>query len=112
MRDFLSRLPAHRRAAFEFRHQTWFDDEVFTLLHDHEAALCIADADDDLKVPFVATGEWGYLRLRRSGYEEAQLKKWAQRVHGQDWSEVFVFFKHESEGKGPQLAQRFMELAL
>lgn len=111
LRHFLSRFPAHRRAAFEFRHRTWFDDEVFTLLHDHEAALCIADADDDLEVPFVVTGEWGYLRLRRSGYDEGQLKKWAERVHGQDWGEVFVFFKHENEGKGPQLAQRFMELA-
>lgn len=111
LRDFFGLLPARRRAAFEFRHQTWFDNEVFALLHDHGAALCIADADNDLEVPFAATGDWGYLRLRRSDYGEAELKKWAKRVRGQGWDEAFVFFKHENEGKGPQMAQRFMALA-
>ena len=63
--DFLALLPPRRRVAFEFRHQSWFDEEVFGLLRDHRAALCIAEAENDLDVPFVSTCDWGYLRLRR-----------------------------------------------
>src|SRR5262245_48231252 len=62
LREFLALLPSRRRAAFEFRHPSWFDEEVFELLHKHKAAMCIAEADDDLEVPFVATADWGYLR--------------------------------------------------
>lgn len=112
LQGFLELLPDRRRAAFEFRHQSWFDDEVFGLLHAHGVALCIADADDDLDVPFKATGDWGYLRLRRAGYGDTALKTWAKKVREQGWRDVFVFFKHEAEGSGPQLAERFMELAV
>ncbi len=111
LRDFLSLLPTDRRVAMEFRHQTWFDDEVFDLLRRHRTALCIAEAEDDLQVPFVATADWGYLRLRRQDYETKDLKAWAKRVNEQDWKEVFVFFKHEDAGKGPELAQEFVKLA-
>lgn len=111
LRDFLTLLPSHRRAAFEFRHQSWFDDEVFALLRDHQVALCIAEAEDDLEVPFVSTALWGYLRLRRPDYGKAELKAWAKRVQEQDWQDAFVFFKHEDEGKGPALAKQFLELA-
>lgn len=111
LRDFLALLPSQRRAAFEFRHASWFDDEVFQLLRDHDAALCVAEAEDDLEVPFVSTGDWGYLRLRRPDYGDAQLKRWAKLVLEQDWREAFLFFKHEEAGKGPLLAKRFLELA-
>jgi uncharacterized protein YecE (DUF72 family) len=111
LRDFLALLPPQRRAAFEFRHQSWFDEEVFGLLGDNQAALCIAEADDDLEVPFAATGDWGYLRLRRSGYGDEELKNWAKRAREQNWRDVFVFFKHEDEGKAPQMAKKFIELA-
>jgi uncharacterized protein YecE (DUF72 family) len=111
LRAFLALLPSQARAAFEFRHPSWFDDEVFGLLRDHRAALCIADADDDLEVPFVATADWGYLRLRRPDYGDAELKEWAKRVRQQDWGDAFVFFKHEDEGKGPRMAKRYLELA-
>ena len=107
---FLALLPPQFRAAFEFRHESWFDDEVFALLHDHQAALCIAEAEGDLEVPCVATADWGYLRLRRPDYGDAELKAWAKRVRLQDWQDAFVFFKHEEAGRGPQLAQRFLEL--
>ena len=76
LRDFLALLPPQRRVAFEFRHESWFDEEVFGLLRDHRAALCIAEAENDLEVPFVATGDWGYLRLRRTDYGDAELKRW------------------------------------
>jgi uncharacterized protein YecE (DUF72 family) len=111
LRAFLALLPSRRPAAFEFRHPSWFDEEVFGLLRDHQAALCIAEAEDDLEIPFVATAGWGYLRLRRPDYGDAELKTWVQRVRGHDWREAFVFFKHEDEGKGPQMARRFLELA-
>ena len=65
LRAFLRLLPSQRRVAFEFRHPSWFDDEAFGLLREHHIALCIADADDDLEVPVVATAAWGCLRLRR-----------------------------------------------
>ena len=111
LRAFLALLPPEQRVAFEFRHPSWFDDEVFGLLRDHHVALCIADADDDLKVPVVATAAWGCLRLRRPDYNDAALKVWVKRVQEQNWRDTFVFFKHEDEGKGPQLAKRFLELA-
>jgi uncharacterized protein YecE (DUF72 family) len=111
LRAFLALLPLQLRAAFEFRHPSWFDDEVFGLLRDHRAALCLADDDGDLEVPFVATADWGYLRLRRPDYNDAELEGWAKRVRGQDWSDAFVFFKHEDEGKGPRMAKRYLELA-
>ena len=110
LRAFLALLPPGRRVAFEFRQPSWFDDEVFGLLRDHGAALCLADADD-LEVPVVATAAWGCLRLRRPDYDDTALKTWVKRVRQQDWQDAFVFFKHEDDGKGPQLAQRFLELA-
>lgn len=108
---FLSLLQPPCRAAFEFRHRSWFDDEVFALLHAHRAALCIAETEGELEVPLAATADWGYLRLRRPDYGDAELQAWARRVRQQDWQDAFVFFKHEDAGKGPQLAQRFLELA-
>lgn len=111
LRTFLALLPSSLRAAIEFRHPSWFDDEVFGLLRDHRAALCIADDEGKFEVPFVATTNWGYLRLRRLDYSDADLKKWAMRVRNQGWEDAFVFFKHEDEGKGPRLAERYLELA-
>jgi uncharacterized protein YecE (DUF72 family) len=110
LRAFLKLLPRRRRVAFEFRHPSWFDDEIFKLLRDRGVALCIADEKDDLIVPFVATANWGYLRLRRPNYNHAAMKKWVKQVRQQDWQEVFVFFKHEEEAKGPRFAKRFLEL--
>lgn len=108
-RDFLGLLPRQPGAAFEFRHQSWFDPEIFDLLHQHQAVLCIAEAENDLEIPFVSTADWGYMRLRRPDYGDAALKAWAKRVKQQQWREAFVFFKHEEEGKGPEMARRFLE---
>jgi uncharacterized protein YecE (DUF72 family) len=108
---FLALLPPPWRAAFEFRHASWFDDDVFELLRAHRAALCVADAEGGLDVPWVATADWGYLRLRRPDYDDAVLASWAERVRQENWQQVFVFFKHEEAGRGPAFAQRFLELA-
>lgn len=110
LRDFLGLLPAERRAAFEFRHPSWFDDEVFGLLRERRVALCIAEAEDGVEVPFVSTADWGYLRLRRPDYGDPELKAWVERVRQPGWQDAFIFFKHEDEGKGPQMAKRFLEL--
>jgi uncharacterized protein YecE (DUF72 family) len=107
---FLALLKPGCRAALEFRHPSWFDEEVFGLLREHRAALCVADADDDLEVPFVATADWGYLRLRRPDYAGRALTAWAARIKAQSWRDCFVFFKHEDAGKGPQLASRLLKV--
>ncbi|HEY1381597.1 MAG TPA: DUF72 domain-containing protein [Gemmataceae bacterium] len=112
LRAFLQPLSRRRRrVGFEFRHASWFDDEVFALLRDRRVALCIADDENDLAVPVVATTDWGYLRLRRPAYSDAELATWAERVRGQSWQDAFVFFKHEDTATGPRLARRFLELA-
>jgi uncharacterized protein YecE (DUF72 family) len=111
LRAFLDLLPRGRRVAFEFRHPSWFDNEVFGLLRKRRVALCIADADDTLEVPFVATTDWGYLRLRRPEYDDKALRKLVKQVRRQTWRDAFVFFKHDDAGKGPAMAQRFVELA-
>ena len=111
LRDFLSLVPPGRRVAFEFRHQSWFDEELFALLRRNNAALCIADAENDLEIPFVSTADWGYLRLRRPDYQAGDLKRWVKKVQEQLWSDTFVFFKHEDEARGPLFAKRFLELA-
>jgi uncharacterized protein YecE (DUF72 family) len=109
LRDFLALLPQDRRAAFEFRHESWFDDETYEALRAGRAALCAADTDEsgEQGPPLLGMGEWGYLRLRRADYSEADLTGWAERVKALPWREAFVFFKHEDAGKGPQLAEGF-----
>ncbi|HEX4129109.1 MAG TPA: DUF72 domain-containing protein [Pirellulales bacterium] len=110
LQEFLALLPPNCRAAMEFRHPSWFDDGVFDLLREYNTVLCVADAADDLKVPFVATADWGYLRLRRSGYDATALNVWAKRINALPWQDCFVFFKHEDEGKGPKLAERLLDI--
>lgn len=106
--DFLASLPSGSPAAVEFRHESWFTDDVFSALSEKGAALCIADTDETENPHFVPTADWGYLRLRRTRYGEGELKKWSERVSQQSWKSAFVFFKHEDEGKGPQFAAEFL----
>lgn len=110
LQEFLSLIPNDLPIAFEFRHDSWFSDEAFALLREHNASLCIADADGDLEVPFVATADIGYLRLRREQYTGKDLKDWAKRISGEPWKDCYVFFKHEDEAAGPRMARTFLEL--
>jgi uncharacterized protein YecE (DUF72 family) len=109
---FLAELPSAARAAFEFRHASWFDEETFGILRARGAALCIAEAGapedggDALPSEIVPTASWGYLRLRRVDYTDADVDEWARRIRTQPWEEAFVFFKHEDEGTAPRLAAR------
>jgi len=110
LETFLKELPADTPAAFEFRHPTWFDDDVLELLRSQNRALCVSDTDE-LPVNHIdKTADWGYMRLRRVKYSEAELKEWIQRMRAQDWKRTFVFFKHEDEGTGPKLAAQFLAL--
>ncbi len=104
---FLGVLPPGARAAFEFRHASWFEEDVFAALGARGAALCVAE-DEELATPLVATTGWGYLRLRRQDYVEADVAAWADRVRAQSWDEAYVFFKHEDAGSGPKLAAEFL----
>ena len=109
LHGLLSLIPPGTRAAIEFRHESWHDDAVFAALREHDVALCIAQTDED-ETPFVATADWGYLRLRREAYDTAELKQWKKRIGGQAWGEAFVYFKHEDAGVGPRLAREFLDL--
>ncbi len=110
LQQFLTLLTGNVRVAIEFRHQSWFDEEIYNLLQKSNCSLCIADWDEKLEVPFVSTADWGYLRLRRESYTPADLKKWMKRIQAQNWKAAFVFFKHEDAGIGPKLAMKFLKL--
>jgi uncharacterized protein YecE (DUF72 family) len=103
---FLDLLPQRWQAALEFRHASWHDDETYQTLRQHGVALCAADTDEEAG-RVVATADWGYLRLRRTQYEAADLDRWVMAVREQPWQEAFVYFKHEDAGTGPKLAQAF-----
>ncbi len=111
LKGVLALLPDGLRPVFEFRHESWFGDDVYDLLKSRNAALCIAD-NENHTTPFVATADFGYFRLRDEGYETADLGKWAETVKrlGVGWRDTFVYFKHEESGIGPALAQEFRSL--
>ena len=111
LETFLTQLPQSTRAAFEFRHPTWFDDDVLNVLHEQNRALVVSDTDDMPTTHIDKTADWGYLRLRRVQYSEENLREWLGRIRDQNWQKTFLFFKHEDAGTGPKLAAQFLELA-
>lgn len=108
---FLDLLETGTQAAFEFRHESWFDGEAFDCLRKKSCALCVADAEDTPRSDLVQTAGWGYVRLRRESYTDKELCEWIKKLSSQGWDEAYVFFKHEDAGTGPQLAARFLKLA-
>ena len=109
---FLALLTPGLRAAFEFRHASWMDPEVFALLRAHNLALCVADSEK-FSTPLEITASYGYFRLRDEGYTAEDLTRWAGKIRANAASceDVFVYFKHEEAGKGPQFA-RLLRAAL
>jgi len=107
---FLAELPPKVRAAFEFRHVSWLDEEIFSRLASRNLALCVADSEK-LSTPVRVTADYAYFRLRDEGYTPDDVKKWAVTIASQtvDCREVFVYFKHEEEGKGPEFARLLQE---
>jgi uncharacterized protein YecE (DUF72 family) len=109
--DFLPTLPDGMRAAFEFRHASWFGDDVFEVLRSQNAALCVAESED-LATPRVATADFGYVRARREDYTKAEITGWADFIRAQEhgWGEAFVYFKHEEKAVGPKFAGELLAL--
>ncbi len=107
---FLDELPDTAKAAFEFRHESWFDEDVLAALRARGVALCIADSEK-ISAPVVQTAAFSYFRLRDEGYQDADIAAWAAKVREASTSgEVYVFFKHEESGKGPAFAKQLREL--
>ncbi len=109
-KEFLALLPGRSSCAFEFRNPSWLEPETLDLLRERGYSLCTADTDENPAREIVQTAPWGYLRLRRS-YTDADLSQWLERILAQQWETAFVFFKHEAEAQGPEMAMRFRELA-
>jgi uncharacterized protein YecE (DUF72 family) len=109
---FLKELPADTPAVFDFRHPSWFDDEVVDLLRSQKRVFCVSDIEELPESYTFKTADWGYVRLRRERYTKAELVKWIKRIKAQNWKDTYVFFKHEDEGTGPQLAARFIDLSV
>ncbi|MGE5358306.1 MAG: DUF72 domain-containing protein, partial [Bacteroidales bacterium] len=97
--------------AFEFRHPSWHTDDVFAALRARNAALCIAESEK-MATPLVTTATFGYLRLRDEGYGADDLARWAERIRSLQpaCEDVFVYFKHEEAGKGPEFARTLINL--
>jgi uncharacterized protein YecE (DUF72 family) len=107
--QFLELLPAGTRAAFEFRHPSWHDPAVFDALRARNIALCIADSEK-MSTPVEVTADYAYLRLRDEGYQQPDIERWASTVAALPaTTDVFVYFKHEEQGLGPDFAKRFIE---
>ena len=109
LRAFLERLDDDLCPAFEFRHASWQDEEIQEILSRAGAALCLADEEGEPPPELPRTVDFGYLRLRRPAYSEAELDAWCDRIRAAGWAEAYVFFKHEDEGAGPRLAEAFRE---
>jgi uncharacterized protein YecE (DUF72 family) len=107
---FLKVLPKKQRIAFEFRHASWMDEDVFDLLREQGVALCVAEGEG-VEPAWVGTAKWGYVRLRLAEYSAKDLKARIKKIREQKWEEVFVFFKHEETGTAPKFARRFLKLA-
>ena len=107
----LALLPVTLRCAFEFRHESWFADEVYARLRSANAALCLADTED-ATTPLEVTADWGYLRLRDQGYTAPDLEEWSRTITrlGAGWRDAYVYFKHEEAGAGPAFARQLQAI--
>ena len=107
LEDFLPLIPGAASCAFDFRSPTWLDAQILDMLRKKGCSWCIEDTDEKPIQEIISTAQWGYLRLRRSDYSDADLSQWLERILSQKWERAFVFFKHED---GPEMAMRFQEL--
>ena len=109
LRDFLALLPRERRVAFDFRNSTWNDDAVYDALRAHGAIFCVTDNEEG-DTPLVVTCDCGYVRLRRTHYDERDLREWAERIAAQPFACTYVYFMHEDEALGCRFAQMLNEV--
>ena len=110
LKAFLEFLPHGRKFTFEFRHSSWFEEDVVDALREKDVAMTIID-QDDFATPPIASASWGYVRLHRLDYDTLALTQWAERVKEHNWSDVYVYFKHdEGIGSGPPAVDAFTKL--
>jgi uncharacterized protein YecE (DUF72 family) len=107
--EFLHLLPEGHNAAFEFRNDTWFADDVYDMLKAAGAALCLSEGEDNSPPPLVETVPWGYIRLRLENYSDSDLERWANRLAVTAWREIYVYFMHEPTA--PAYAQTLMRFS-
>lgn len=102
LRDFLALLPRNFKAAFEFRHASWFAEDIFQALRDHNATLCVAETEK-LTTPEVRTANYIYFRFREPSYSSEEVKQLAERMERcvADGLETYAFFKHEEDPRSP-----------
>jgi uncharacterized protein YecE (DUF72 family) len=109
LQDFLNQLPPGKRVAFEFRHDSWQDDDVYEALRGQAAMLCVTDTDEG-DTRFVVTADCGYVRLRRTHYDDSDLRAWAARIAAEPLARTYVYFMHEDEALGTRFARRLAAL--
>lgn len=108
LKTFLAGLPRQIRTAFEFRHESWFTEEVFAALRDTNVALCQAESEK-LETPNVQTADFAYLRLRKEKYSPKIQKTIADQVGNlAQQGDVFVYFKHEETPEGALYAEKLL----
>jgi len=107
--EFLALLPPDHRAAFEFRNDTWFEDDVYAALKSTGASLCLSEREDNAPPPLVETAPWGYVRLRLESYSDDDLRKWSERLEATTWNAIHIYFMHEPTA--PQYARALMDFA-
>jgi uncharacterized protein YecE (DUF72 family) len=107
---FLDTFPSDVKAAFEFRHQSWLNDEVYARLRARNLALCVAESEK-LSTPVEITADYAYFRLRDEGYTPSDIARWAQTIHDKTsaCTDAYVYFKHEEAGKGPEFARLLLD---
>lgn len=109
LEGFLALLPAGHMAAFEFRNESWFDDDVYAALQRANASLCLSEREDNAPPPLVETAPFGYIRLRLEDYSDDDLKRWSDRLVATGWREIYVYFMHEPTA--PPYAQTLLACA-
>jgi uncharacterized protein YecE (DUF72 family) len=107
LNEFLALLPEGHAAAFEFRNETWFADDVYAALKNAGASLCLSERENNAPPPLVETSACGYVRLRLESYSEDDLRRWAEQLAATTWREIYVYFMHEptAPGYAQKLAQ-------
>ena len=109
LQEFLGLLPVGHAAAFEFRSESWFSEDVYAALKSANASLCVSERDEKSPTPLVETTTWGYVRLRLENYSDADLQAWGVRLAETNWRQIYVYFMHEPSA--PNYAAKLMKHA-
>ncbi len=109
LRDFLELLPRDRLVAFDFRNASWQDDDVYEALRSRGAMFCVTDNEEG-DTALITTADCSYVRLRRTHYDEADLRAWVERIAAQAPSCTYVYFMHEDEALGTKFARMLNDL--